>query len=66
MQTAREADSFLSERTRGIYLWYTRGALTETEVVRLMGAACLGWYERIRPRCLGRSPSSLAGKGLFR
>ena len=66
MQTAREADSFLSERTRGIYIWYTRGALTEIEAVRLMGTACLGWYERARPRALGRTPAGLSGKVFFR
>jgi len=50
-----KADSFLGGRTRTVFRWYAKGFLTETEALRLIGAACLGWTQPARQeRARGR------------
>ena len=66
MPPAHEADSFLSEKTRGILRWYIRGGLTANEVVGLLGLACLGWYERKRTATEAEKLSSGLRKGALR
>lgn len=65
------ADASLSERTRRICAWYTRGILTENEALRLLGRACLAWTESSKaqdaPEPAGagvKAPLEPAGAGL--
>ena len=51
------ADSFLSERTRDVFHWYTRGFLSAGEALLLIGEACLCWAE-LAGRGSGRTAPS--------